>query len=279
MNEAPSTAEETAGNQAAAKKKKKGRGASPSYDLEERLHLLTIIKDIVPVDGDEWDEVLERHNVVYSARRRTIESIRRKFRDLYRMKMQTGNPICPDDVRLAKHARREIVNKCEITTGESDDDADDIVPSPDDTADGDDADDIVPSPDDTEDGEDADDIVPGPDDSDDGEDVSDEDNSAQFRRPNTSSDDSLSAHGVGNIGNYRVPSSAKNKRVKKQDCTETTAISDLIKFEMELRKQEREEMIRQRMQDREDLKQMFGAFLDVVKPVIQSFVSNQSNTK
>jgi hypothetical protein len=91
MNEAPITTEETAGNQAAAKKKK-GRGPSPSYDLEERLRLLSIIKDIVPVDGDQWDEALERHNVVYSARRRTIESIRRKFRDLYRMKMQTGDP-------------------------------------------------------------------------------------------------------------------------------------------------------------------------------------------
>jgi hypothetical protein len=58
-------------------------------------------------------------------------------------------------VNLAKHVRREIVNKCDISTGEID---------------GDDDDDIFPSADDMEDGED----------------VSDEDNGAQFQHPNTS---------------------------------------------------------------------------------------------
>jgi hypothetical protein len=35
--------------------KKKGLGVSPGYDSEERIHLFTVIKEVVPVDGNDWE--------------------------------------------------------------------------------------------------------------------------------------------------------------------------------------------------------------------------------
>jgi hypothetical protein len=108
-------------------------------------------------------------------------------------------------VNLAKHARREIVNKRDISTGEID-------------------------------GDDDDDIFPRADDMEDCEDVSDEDDGAQFQHPNTSggylpsvlvnvetgrSIDTpnkracSSDRSVGSIGKYHVASTEKTKRFKK----------------------------------------------------------------
>jgi hypothetical protein len=79
--------------------KKKGHGNSPSYTRDERMFLFTIIAEIRPIDGNEWDYVLERHNEVYEHKGRDVTSIRPQFTEYKRKKVPTGNPNCPDDVK------------------------------------------------------------------------------------------------------------------------------------------------------------------------------------
>ena len=44
------------------KQQRVGRGTSKSFSMTEKLHLLSVMKEILPTDGNEWDLVLQRHN-------------------------------------------------------------------------------------------------------------------------------------------------------------------------------------------------------------------------
>jgi hypothetical protein len=102
------------------KKKKTGRGSSKTFLLAEKMHLLGIMKEILPTDGNEWDEVLHEHNTVYATCERDIPKLRRKFTSLYRTKIPSGDPHMPEDVRLAKHIRHLITAKNTISCGDED---------------------------------------------------------------------------------------------------------------------------------------------------------------
>jgi hypothetical protein len=78
------------------------------------------MKEILPTDGNEWDEVLLRHNEVYASMQRDVPKLRRKFASLYRVKIPSGDPHMPDDVRLAKHVRHLITAKNNISCGDED---------------------------------------------------------------------------------------------------------------------------------------------------------------
>jgi hypothetical protein len=101
-------------------KKKSGRGSSKTFSMAEKLHLLGIMKEILPTDGNEWDEVLHQHNVIYHACERDVPKLRRKFTSLYRTKIPSGDPHMPEDVRLAKHIRHLITAKNSISCGDED---------------------------------------------------------------------------------------------------------------------------------------------------------------
>jgi hypothetical protein len=97
-----------------------GRGNSKSFTTEEKLFFLNIMKDILPTDGNEWDEVLHRHNEKFASMNRDVPKLRRKFAALYRVKIPSGDPHMPDDVRLAKHVRHLITAKNNISCGDED---------------------------------------------------------------------------------------------------------------------------------------------------------------
>jgi hypothetical protein len=99
-------------------KKKSGRGSSKMFSMAEKLHLLGIMKEILPTDGNEWDEVLHQHNVIYHACERDVPKLRRKFTSL--SKIPSGDPHMPEDVRLAKHIRHLITAKNSISCGDED---------------------------------------------------------------------------------------------------------------------------------------------------------------
>ena len=99
MSEASKSAPAPAPAPAPKEKKKKGRGSNATYDREEQMHLFEIISDVLPISGDDWDEVLSRHNEKYASKNRDIVSIRRKFSNTHKIKCPTGNPYMPDHVR------------------------------------------------------------------------------------------------------------------------------------------------------------------------------------
>ena len=74
---------------------KAARGKSfTTSELVESL--LEIIKDILPVHPNEWEEVLACHETRYpDMLDRTKESIKCKFSSLYNAKKPTGDPTCP----------------------------------------------------------------------------------------------------------------------------------------------------------------------------------------
>ena len=97
----------------------RGRGGSPAYSETELLNLLSIIERIIPVSGEEWDQVEVHHNILYPVRK--AEGLRRKFQELYRKKKSTGDPDCPLSVKRAKLLRRAIIERCEVDDAEVED--------------------------------------------------------------------------------------------------------------------------------------------------------------
>jgi hypothetical protein len=96
----------------------RGRGGSPAYSETELLNLLSVIERIIPVSGEEWDQVEVHHNILYPVRK--AEGLRRKFQELYRKKKSTGDPDCPLSVKRAKLLRRAIIERCEVDNAEVD---------------------------------------------------------------------------------------------------------------------------------------------------------------
>ena len=85
----------------AAKPSKRSTG----FSQVEIDNMLESIEKILPVAGMEWDRVERQHEGRWPDKRRTKESLKRKFQSLYRRRVPTGNPNCPPDVRFAKRCR------------------------------------------------------------------------------------------------------------------------------------------------------------------------------
>jgi hypothetical protein len=94
------------------------RGRSADYSKEELLHFLNIGLSIQPTSQTEWNSVLDEHNIEYAHKNRTVESLRRKYAQLHRKKIPTGDPYCPEEVRLAKRLRYKIGKKADMGDGE-----------------------------------------------------------------------------------------------------------------------------------------------------------------
>ena len=95
------------------------RGAK--FTTAELEHLLSIVEEILPIGAPEWERVWDRHDSAFRAKERTPESLKRKFQELARKKIPTGDPECPPYVRKAKHIYHKIVLATDGSTGNSDD--------------------------------------------------------------------------------------------------------------------------------------------------------------
>ena len=89
------------------------------FSKAEMESLLDVIDDIVPIGNPEWERVWDRHASRYPRQERTAESLRRKFQQLVRTKMPTGDPNCPPHIRFAKRIFRKIVKATDGSDGES----------------------------------------------------------------------------------------------------------------------------------------------------------------
>ena len=93
-------------------KKTQHRGVA--FSPEEVNDLLNSICSVLPIGGEEWDMVEHVHTAAWPDCKRTKESLRRKFRQLYNKKCPTGDPNCPDDVRRAKRLHAYIKAKTDM---------------------------------------------------------------------------------------------------------------------------------------------------------------------
>ncbi|KAE8904712.1 hypothetical protein PF005_g24803 [Phytophthora fragariae] len=94
-----------------------GRGAG--FSTEEVQSFLETLEQHLPLGRDEWELVLSIHHQHFRAYNRTVDSLRRKFAALCRSRIPTGNPTCPEEVRLAKRVRYLMTQRADI--GEGDD--------------------------------------------------------------------------------------------------------------------------------------------------------------
>jgi hypothetical protein len=69
----------------------------------------------MPIGGDEWDLVLELHSQSYPDR--VVESLHRKVAQLHGSKTPTGDPKCPQEVKLAKRIEYTISSRANIGDG------------------------------------------------------------------------------------------------------------------------------------------------------------------
>ena len=80
-----------------------------NYSLEEIDSLLDLIEDELPISATLWENIQRSHLSRYPDQRRGVDSIKRKFKELYSKRVKTGDPNCPQEVRRAKRLRHQIV--------------------------------------------------------------------------------------------------------------------------------------------------------------------------
>jgi hypothetical protein len=92
------------------------RSRTRNYSQAELMHFLGVMLNIMPIGGDDWEAVLEEHSIEYPGRE--VDSLRRKFSQLHRKKIPTGDPRCPEEVKLAKRVKYQISSRADIGDGE-----------------------------------------------------------------------------------------------------------------------------------------------------------------
>ena len=73
--------------------------------------MLDAIETIIPIGSGEWERVEVTHSVDFEEKKRTADSLKRKFRQLYLTKVPTGDPNMPETVRRAKEINLKIRDK------------------------------------------------------------------------------------------------------------------------------------------------------------------------
>ena len=77
------------------------------FRLNEVMSLLDTVLTHLPIGSHEWECVASEHNENFPDKDRTGTSIRRKFAQLNKVKMPTGDPTCPAEVRYFKQVFRK----------------------------------------------------------------------------------------------------------------------------------------------------------------------------
>lgn len=94
------------------------RGAG--FSQPEVEVLLNVLENELPLCQEEWQVVFEKHRKSFPKANRTLDSLKRKFNALARVKMPTGDPNMPADVKKAKRIRFLMTERSEIGDGEED---------------------------------------------------------------------------------------------------------------------------------------------------------------
>ena len=92
------------------------------FTADELESLAESVEEIVPISSTEWERVWNQHISFFPDRNRTAESLKRKFQEMARVKIPTGDPECPRHIRIAKRAYYAIVKATNGSTGGGSDD-------------------------------------------------------------------------------------------------------------------------------------------------------------
>ena len=74
------------------------------FTTHELESLADAVADIIPMSNTDWDTVWEAHNESFPGLNRTSDSLKRKFQEMARTKIPTGDPNCPHHIHIAKRA-------------------------------------------------------------------------------------------------------------------------------------------------------------------------------
>ncbi len=93
--------------------------------------MLDLLEEHLPISAIEWERVETAHKIRFPAEDRSRESLKRKFQDLYRTKIPTGDPFIPLKVRRAKMIHRMMDERINSSDCETNDDVETLAESSD----------------------------------------------------------------------------------------------------------------------------------------------------
>jgi hypothetical protein len=81
-----------------------------NYSAEELNNFLDLVDEIFPISETQWDRVAEHHMLGYPDKGCSVDSLKRKFKELHIKRISTRDPDCPPAVHRAKRLRRAIID-------------------------------------------------------------------------------------------------------------------------------------------------------------------------
>ncbi|VEU35518.1 unnamed protein product [Pseudo-nitzschia multistriata] len=79
------------------------------FTKREVLSLMKSIEKVVPIESEQWNEVLATHCKKYPGR--TTKSFQRKLKDLQEKSISSDDPNCPKEVKMARRIQSMIAEK------------------------------------------------------------------------------------------------------------------------------------------------------------------------
>jgi hypothetical protein len=93
------------------------------FTIRELESLVETVEELVPIGNTKWERVWDRHVALYPEQDRTVESLKRKFQEMVRAKIKTGDPNKLPHICGAKRAYFAVVKKTDGSTGGGSDDS------------------------------------------------------------------------------------------------------------------------------------------------------------
>ena len=87
------------------------------FTTHELESLAEAVADIIPMSNTDWDNILEIHYANFPGLNRTSNSLKRKFQEMARMNIPTGDPNCLHHVHIAKRAYYKLVKALDGSIG------------------------------------------------------------------------------------------------------------------------------------------------------------------
>jgi hypothetical protein len=81
-----------------------------NYSAEELDNFLDHVDEILPISATQWDRFAEHHMSRYPNKGRTMDSLKRKFKELQIKRISIRDPNCPPAVCHAKRLRKAIID-------------------------------------------------------------------------------------------------------------------------------------------------------------------------
>ena len=74
---------------------------APHFRKVEKMYMLRIMEEVLPIGSVEWETVTNRHNDKYTTFPHSIDSIEHQYYSLLKAIPPTGDSNIPEEVKLA----------------------------------------------------------------------------------------------------------------------------------------------------------------------------------